>query len=115
MTIETEHWPTEIRLLRDKRTLFVATILPVLLYPLVMLGVAPLINLQKQKLQEERQPIAVTGAAGSVGSALCRKLAAGGAKVLGIDMEQKRMLLQALSVTGSDVLLDLIDEALTED
>lgn len=47
--------------LRDRRTLFVALLLPVLLYPLMMLAVAPLVNLQKQKLKDDAQPIAVTG------------------------------------------------------
>jgi sodium transport system permease protein len=47
--------------LRDRRTLFVALLLPVLLYPLMMLAIAPLVNLQKQKLHDEAQPIALTG------------------------------------------------------
>jgi len=47
--------------LRDRRTLFVALVLPMLLYPLIMLGVAPLVSMQKQKLQEEKQKIVVTG------------------------------------------------------
>lgn len=47
--------------LRDRRTLFVALVLPVLLYPLMMLGLAPLVSLQKKKLAETRQPVAVTG------------------------------------------------------
>jgi sodium transport system permease protein len=47
--------------LRDRRTLFVALLLPVLLYPLMMLAVAPLVSMQKQKLKDDAQPIAVTG------------------------------------------------------
>jgi sodium transport system permease protein len=47
--------------LRDRRTLFVALLLPVLLYPLMMLALAPLVTMQKQKLRDEEQPIAVTG------------------------------------------------------
>jgi sodium transport system permease protein len=47
--------------LRDRRTLFVALILPVLLYPLMMLGLGPLVSRQRQKLMEEAQPVAVTG------------------------------------------------------
>lgn len=47
--------------LRDRRTLFVALLLPVLLYPLMMLAIAPLVNLQKQKLHDDAQPIALTG------------------------------------------------------
>lgn len=48
--------------LRDRRTLFVALLLPVLLYPLMMLVLAPLVNQQKQKLKDEAQPVVVTGA-----------------------------------------------------
>ena len=48
--------------LRDRRTLFVALVVPVLLYPMMMLGVAPLVSMQRQKLQDETQRIAVTGA-----------------------------------------------------
>jgi sodium transport system permease protein len=47
--------------LRDRRTLFVALVLPVLLYPLMMVAVGPLIGQQRQRLQEEVQPIAITG------------------------------------------------------
>ncbi|MCG3135347.1 MAG: hypothetical protein HMLKMBBP_02946 [Planctomycetes bacterium] len=48
--------------LRDKRTLFVALILPVLVYPLVFLGFGPLIGRQQQKLDQSQQLVAVTGA-----------------------------------------------------
>jgi sodium transport system permease protein len=47
--------------LRDRRTLFVALLLPVLLYPLMMLALAPLVTMQKQKLHDEAQQVAVTG------------------------------------------------------
>ncbi len=47
--------------LRDKRTLFVALVLPVLLYPLMMLSVGPLVSMQKRKLLEAAQHVAVTG------------------------------------------------------
>jgi sodium transport system permease protein len=47
--------------LRDRRTLFVALLLPVLLYPLMMLALAPLVSMQKQKLHDEAQPVAMTG------------------------------------------------------
>lgn len=47
--------------LRDRRTLFVALLLPVLLYPLMMLVLAPLVNQQKQKLKDEAQPVVVSG------------------------------------------------------
>jgi sodium transport system permease protein len=47
--------------IRDRRTLFVALLLPVLLYPLMMLALAPLVSMQKQKLHDEAQPVAVTG------------------------------------------------------
>ncbi len=48
--------------LRDKRTLFVALILPVLVYPLVFLGFGPLIGRQQQKLDSTSQPVVITGA-----------------------------------------------------
>ena len=47
--------------LRDRRTLFVALLLPVLLYPLMMLAVGPLVSRQKQKLLDEAQSVVVTG------------------------------------------------------
>jgi sodium transport system permease protein len=47
--------------LRDRRTLFVALLLPVLLYPLMMLAVGPLVSRQKQKLMGEAQSVVVTG------------------------------------------------------
>lgn len=47
--------------LRDKRTLFVALVLPVLLYPLVTLGLGSVVQSQKKKLAAANQRIAVTG------------------------------------------------------
>lgn len=48
--------------IRDRRTLFVALVLPVLLYPLVTLGIGSIVSLQKRRLAESDQPIALTGA-----------------------------------------------------
>lgn len=50
-----------IESLRDRRTLFVAMILPVLIYPIVTLGLGPVISMQKRKLAETTQRVAVTG------------------------------------------------------
>ena len=47
--------------LRDRRTLFVALLLPVLLYPLMMLAVGPLVSRQKQKLMGDAQTVVITG------------------------------------------------------
>ncbi len=47
--------------LRDRRTLFVALILPVLLYPLMMMGMGPLISMQRKRLRDAEQKIAITG------------------------------------------------------
>lgn len=47
--------------LRDKRTLFVALLLPVLLYPLMMLAVGPLVGMQRERLREDVQPVALSG------------------------------------------------------
>ena len=38
--------------LRDRRTLFVALVLPVLLYPLMMVAVGPLIGQQRQRVYQ---------------------------------------------------------------
>jgi sodium transport system permease protein len=65
--------------LRDRRTLFVALLLPVLLYPLMMLAVAPLVNLQKQRLKEDAQPIAMTGRGADSVKRLVLDAAEGGA------------------------------------
>ncbi len=46
---------------RDRRTLFVALILPVLLYPLMMVAVGPLVGRQRQRLQQTVQKVVVTG------------------------------------------------------
>jgi len=48
--------------LRDRRTLFVALVLPVLLYPLMMVALGPLIGKQRARMQQEVQAVAVTGA-----------------------------------------------------
>ncbi len=48
--------------LRDRRTLFVALVLPVLLYPLMMVAVGPLIGKQRARMQQEIQRVVVTGA-----------------------------------------------------
>ncbi len=47
--------------LRDRRTLFVALVLPVLLYPLMMVAMGPLIGRQRARLEQEVQPVLVTG------------------------------------------------------
>ena len=47
---------------RDRRTLFVALVLPVLLYPLMMVAVGPLVGQQRARMQQEVQRIALTGA-----------------------------------------------------
>ena len=46
---------------RDRRTLFVALLLPVLLYPLMMLVVGPLVGKQRVKIAERAQKVVVTG------------------------------------------------------
>lgn len=48
--------------LRDRRTLFVALLLPVLIYPIVLLGFGPLVGRQKAALATAEQAVAVTGA-----------------------------------------------------
>ena len=47
--------------IRDRRTLFVALVLPVLLYPMMMLAVGPLIGKQRQRIADRVQQVAVTG------------------------------------------------------
>ncbi len=46
---------------RDRRTLFVALVVPVLLYPMMMLAVGPLIGKQRQRIAARAQTVAVTG------------------------------------------------------
>ncbi len=47
--------------LRDRRTLFVALILPLLLYPALLLGLTQVIGATKRNLQEEKQRVLVDG------------------------------------------------------
>jgi sodium transport system permease protein len=48
-------------ILRDRRTLFVMIILPILLYPLLMIGVFQLSMLQVKRLREEVAKVAIVG------------------------------------------------------
>ncbi len=50
-----------IETLRDRRTLFVMTLLPVLLYPILMLGVTQLIIYKIGTIQSKKIPIAIEG------------------------------------------------------
>ncbi|NOZ22711.1 MAG: CPBP family intramembrane metalloprotease [Planctomycetes bacterium] len=64
--------------LRDKRTLFVMLVLPVLLYPLLLIGFSRISARQMGKLQKQSFTIAITGAEFSPGLAAqikgCEKL-----------------------------------------
>jgi sodium transport system permease protein len=68
--------------LRDRRTLFVALLLPVLLYPLMMLAVGPLVSRQKQKLLEEAQTVVVTGGAPRFGEVVGQMTKADGKRLI---------------------------------
>ncbi|MFH1010466.1 MAG: hypothetical protein V1784_04430 [bacterium] len=48
-------------ILRDRRTLFVMIVLPILLYPLLMIGVLQFSSLQEKKLRQEVAKVAVLG------------------------------------------------------
>ncbi len=48
--------------LRDRRTLFIMIVLPILLYPLLMLGVTSVASKRVKGLAERRHPVAVEGA-----------------------------------------------------
>jgi sodium transport system permease protein len=48
-------------ILRDRRTLFVMIVLPILLYPLLMIGVVQVSVLQTKKMEEEEARIALIG------------------------------------------------------
>lgn len=55
-------WSKEIKeTLRDKRTLFIMTLLPILLYPSLMLGMTQLIVYQLDKIDKEDVTIAIEG------------------------------------------------------
>ncbi|WP_372369145.1 type II CAAX prenyl endopeptidase Rce1 family protein [Candidatus Uabimicrobium sp. HlEnr_7] len=55
-------WGKELKeTLRDKRTLFIMTLLPILLYPSLMLGMTQLIVYQLDKIEKEDVTIAVEG------------------------------------------------------
>jgi len=47
--------------LRDRRTLFVALVLPLLLYPALLLGLTQVIGATKRNLEEEKQSVLVDG------------------------------------------------------
>lgn len=47
--------------LRDRRTLFITVLLPILLYPLLLLGMGQLIVLQTGKIKQRKVKIAVSG------------------------------------------------------
>jgi len=51
--------------LRDKRTLFVSLILPLLLYPTLLLGLTQILGATRRNLQEERQKVWVDCEAGA--------------------------------------------------
>jgi len=51
-----------IDILRDKRTLFIMTILPILLYPVMMIGSIMLMQMQQEKMNSETSVVAVIGA-----------------------------------------------------
>ena len=79
--------------LRDRRTLFVALLLPVLLYPLMMLAVGPLVSRQKQKLMGEAQSVVVTGGMPKFGEVMSQVTKSDGKPLFGPD---------ALTFTHSD-------------
>lgn len=68
--------------LRDRRTLFVALLLPVLLYPLMMLAVGPLVSRQKQKLLAEAQTVVITGGAPKFAEVVSQTTTEGGKALL---------------------------------
>ena len=62
--------------LRDRRTLFVALVLPILLYPALLLGLTQVIGATQRNLQEESQHVIVSGvdAGGELSILLARGL-----------------------------------------
>ncbi|MBI5059478.1 CPBP family intramembrane metalloprotease [candidate division KSB1 bacterium] len=66
-------WLKELRdLFRDKRTLFVTLILPLLLYPLLLVGVSLLTISQMGKLERQQSRVVVVG--GEAAPALCARI-----------------------------------------
>jgi sodium transport system permease protein len=59
-------------ILRDRRTLFVMVVLPILLYPLLMIGFTQIAALQVSKLEQKKSHVVILGEqfAGSLASAL---------------------------------------------
>ncbi|BBM86061.1 CPBP family glutamic-type intramembrane protease [Candidatus Uabimicrobium amorphum] len=64
-------WGKEIKeTLRDKRTLFIMTLLPILLYPSLMLGMTQLIVYQLDKIDKEDVTIAIEGSSQKINELL---------------------------------------------
>lgn len=64
-------WSKEIKeTLRDKRTLFIMTLLPILLYPSLMLGMTQLIVYQLDKIDKEDVTIAIEGSSQKINELL---------------------------------------------
>ena len=61
--------------LRDRRTLFISIILPILLYPLLMIGFSQVMLARKTGIWERSQSVALTGATGAAGEKLRARLA----------------------------------------
>ena len=81
--------------LRDRRTLFVALVLPVLIYPLVLLGFGPLVGRQRAQLATTQQVVAVSGP----GAASLRRLV--------LDTEPGKTAPALRAVTSADPAADL--------
>jgi len=61
--------------LRDRRTLFISIILPILLYPLLMIGFSQVMLARQTGIWERSQSVALTGATGVAGEKLRARLA----------------------------------------
>lgn len=100
---------------RDKRTIATAIILPILLYPLMMIGFSSIIMTQQSKLRKESSLIGFADhAADTVSHTLRDSLAALGDFDLMPDVENPRLLLDE-RVINAHLTIDLPDSLQTGD